>query len=254
MITVLTCRGTGERRDSPGNMLAAVTGELDRARYLIGPDVDYPASVGPANPLAGLDGCSEEQSIDDGVRALVVAIRATPNRVGLLGYSLGAEVVTRFLEAKARGEYADCDVAWAANVANPLRREGDSIDPDPVGFGINGQHGPWPECIPTWEVANPADGIASCPADSPLRTLADAVSAFSFAQLGGWTQALVDRIRANRWQPARLGWWLRPVRTWQLWSQAADLMDGYVRGGEHTLAYQRAGYCDRLAAILNTRG
>ncbi|MFJ4652710.1 PE-PPE domain-containing protein [Nocardia sp. NPDC088792] len=254
MITVLTCRGTGEQRNSPGNMLAAVTGRLDPAKYVIGPDVDYPASIGPANPQAVLGGCSEEQSISDGIHALVDAIRATPNRVGLLGYSLGAEVVTRFLEAKARGEYADCEIAWAANVANPLRREGDSIDPRPVGYGINGPHGPWPAGIPTWEAANPNDGITSCPADSPLRTLADTVSAFGFAQLGGWTLALADRLRAHRWQPARLGWWLSPVRTWELWAQAAGLMDGYLRGGQHTLVYQRDGYCDRLAAILDAHG
>ncbi|WP_225725473.1 MULTISPECIES: PE-PPE domain-containing protein [unclassified Nocardia] len=254
MITVLTCRGTGEPQGSPDNLLGAVTGKLDRAKYFIGLDVDYPASIGPANPQADFDGCSEEQSINDGVQALAAAIRAAPNRVGLLGYSLGAEVVTRFLEAKARGQYADCDIAWAANIANPLRREGDSIDPRPVGFGINGQHGPWPEDIPTWEVANPADAITSCSPDSPLRTLADTVSAFSFAQLGGWTQALSDRIRANCWQPTRPDWWVHPIRTWRLWAQAAALMDGYLHGGQHVLAYQRDGYCDRLAVILNAHG
>ncbi|MFE3754568.1 PE-PPE domain-containing protein [Nocardia tengchongensis] len=254
MITVLTCRGTGEQLGSAANMLADVTGKLDPAQYVIGPDVDYPASIGPANPGAGVAGCSEEQSITAGVQALALAIRAASNPAGLLGYSLGAEVVTRFLEAKARGEYADCEVAWAANIANPLRLEGDSIDPSPSGFGINGQHGPWPEGIPSWEVANPRDAITSCPADSPLRALADTVSAFSFAQLGGWTQALAARIRSNRWQPTRFGWWMNPVGTWQLWARAATSMDGYLRTGEHNLAYQRDGYCDRLVAILNEKG
>ncbi|WP_330184995.1 PE-PPE domain-containing protein [Nocardia sp. NBC_01503] len=251
MITVLSCRGTGERLGAPGNLLTAVTGRLDPAKYSIGPEVDYPASIGPANPQYGLDGCSEEQSIDTGVRALAAAVRATPNRAGLLGYSLGAEVVTRFLEAKARGEYADCDIAWAANIANPLRREGDSIDPNPVGFGINGQREPWPDCIPTWEVANPADCITSCPADSPLRTLADTLSAFSFAEFGGWTRAMVDRLRVNRWQPTRRDGWTRPVRTWRMWEAAAASMEGYLSGGQHNLAYQRDGYCERLADILN---
>lgn len=253
MITVLTCRGTGEPLASPDNLLTAVTSKLDPAKYEIGPDVDYPASIGPVNPQRGLNGCSELQSIDFGVLALVAEIQSTPNKVGILGYSLGAEVVTRFLEAKARGDYPDCEVAWAANIANPLRIAGDSIDPNPTGFGINGPHGPWPADIPAWEVANPADAITSCPADSPLRTLADTVSAFSFAALGGWTTNLANRLRGNRWQPDRFGWWLHPIRTWSLWSQAADLMDGYLDKGEHNKAYVNEGFCDRLATILNAR-
>ncbi|MFI9508420.1 PE-PPE domain-containing protein [Nocardia sp. NPDC052566] len=251
MITVLTCRGTGEVLGSPANMLTHVASRLDSAKYRIGPDIDYPASIGPVNPQNRWEGCSEAESVARGVQALVAAIRATPDRVGLLGYSLGAIVVTEFLEAKARGEYADCEVAWAANIANPWRRQGDSIDGDAVGFGINGEHGRWPDDIPTWEVANPADGITCCPEDSPLRGLADTLSAFSFAELGGWGVALASRIRSNRWQLSRLGWWQRPIRNWRLWSQAAVLMDGYVRGGTHNAAYRTDGYCDRLAEVVN---
>ncbi|MFX0581191.1 PE-PPE domain-containing protein [Nocardia nepalensis] len=254
MITVLTCRGTGEPLGSPHNMLASVTSKLDPAKYQIGADVDYPADVGPANAAHGLGGCSEQQSIQLGVRALAQAIRDTPNQVGVLGYSLGAEVVTRFLEAKAGGEYSDCELVWAANIANPLRREGDSLHANPVGFGINGQHGPWPDDVLTFEVANPADGITSCPADSPLRTLADSVSAFSFAELGGWTMDLADRLRRNRWQLATFDWWLHPLCTWSRWSQAAAMVDGYLFGGTHTRAYQDFGYCTRLAAVLNVHG
>ncbi|MGW0247613.1 PE-PPE domain-containing protein [Nocardia goodfellowii] len=232
-------------------MLSCVTRRLDGTKYSIGPDVDYPASIGPANPQGHYDGCSEEQSVALGVEALAAEIRATPHRVGILGYSLGAIVVTRFLEAKRRGEYPDCEVEWAANIANPLRRERDSVDRGAAGFGINGQHGPWPEDITTWEVAHHADGITCCPADSPLRTLADTMSAFSFAALGGWSSALAERIRGNRWQLDHRDWWQHPIRQWRLWSQAAALMDGYVRGGAHNAIYRTDGYCDRLAALLN---
>ncbi|MFE2956572.1 PE-PPE domain-containing protein [Nocardia tengchongensis] len=251
VITVLTCRGTGEQLGSPDNMLSAVTRQLDPAIYEIGPDIDYPAAIGPGNPQHNPFSCTEQQSISQGVAALVKAIHATPNRVGILGYSLGAEVVTRFLEAKARGEYPDCEVEWAATIANPMRREGDSIDPNPVGFGISGQHATWPDEIPTWEVAHPADGITSCPPDSPLRTLADTVSAFGFADMGGWTADLAERIRRNRWQAVQFGSWTHPLRIWELWSQAAALMQGYLTGGAHTTAYLAGGYCDRLATILN---
>jgi hypothetical protein len=67
-------------------MLSCITRRLDSSKYLIGPGVDYPASVGPANPRNLFAGRSEEQSVAMGVRALVAEIRATPNRVGILGY------------------------------------------------------------------------------------------------------------------------------------------------------------------------
>ncbi len=254
MITVLTCRGTAEPAAGPNNLLTFVTRKLDTASYRIGPDVDYPASIGPVNPHGAVGGCSEQQSIERGVDELAAAIRRIPDKVGLLGYSLGAEVVTRFLEARAAGEYDDCEIVWAANIANPLRREGDSIDRDPVGFGINGQRGDWPEDVFTWEVASPGDGITSCPAQSPLRALADGVSAFSFAELGGWSMDLAERIGRNRWQPDQLDWWRHPVRQWSTWTRAAELMRGYLVGGTHNVAYIEGGYCDRLAAILNAHG
>ncbi|MFD3511024.1 PE-PPE domain-containing protein [Nocardia sp. NPDC058666] len=232
-------------------MLAQVTRHLDQSRYEIGADVDYPASIGPMNPQKRIDGCSEDFSVAAGVDALATAVRAAKYPVGLLGYSLGAIVVSRFLEAKARGEFPECDVLWAANIANPLRRCGDSLLGDPGGFGINGEHGPWPSDVRTWEVAHAADGITCCPADSPLRALADGVSAFSFAELGGWTSGLAERFRANRWQLTLHAWSRGPLREWRQWSTAATLIDGYVRGGQHNAVYREAGYCYRLAAVIN---
>ncbi|MCM6777263.1 PE-PPE domain-containing protein [Nocardia sp. CDC159] len=254
MITVLTCRGTGEPLGASTNLLTAVTRRLDPDKYVLGPDVDYPASVGPINPRRDLGGCSERQSVEVGVVALAAAIRRAPTKVGLLGYSLGAQVLTRFLEAKARGEFPDCELVWSATIANPLRREGDSIDPSPTGFGINGQRGEWPGDIFTWEVACPLDPITSCPADSPLRNLADAVSAFGFAELGGWSLDLADRLRRNRWQPNRIEWWRHPMHAWDQWSRAAALIEGYLLAGTHTTAYIDNGYCARLAAILDAHG
>ncbi|KZM68113.1 hypothetical protein AWN90_09230 [Nocardia terpenica] len=231
-------------------MLRGVTRQLDPARYVIGPDVDYPASVGPANHTADVLGCSEDESVVAGLAALATAVRATPDLVGLLGYSLGAEVVTRFLEAKARGEYPDCTIAWAATVANPLRREGDSIDSNEFGYGINGQHSAYPADIQTWEAANPADAITSSPADSPLRQLADGVSALTFANLS-WTTDLADRFNRNRWQPGNPGWWMHPFATARTWGQAAAGIRGYLDQTAHIRTYIQDGYLDRLAARIN---
>ncbi len=174
---------------------------------------------------------------------LAAAIRATPNLVGLAGYSLGAELVSRFLEAQARGEYADCEIAWAAVIANPCRAVGESIDEGSVGSGINGAHGPWPPDLPVFTAANPLDGITSCPPGSPLRALAEGMSAFSFAALGGWSIDLAHKLidgefLADQYTPERL-------------LRAGQLMLGYTLGGTHTTEYVQGGYLQRLADHIN---
>jgi hypothetical protein len=242
MISVVTCRGTGEMAGSPDNMLAYLTSLLDPARFQAGTDVNYPAAVGPAGS-SGLLGPSEQQSIADGLPLVAAAIRATPNLVGLCGYSLGAELVSAFLEAQARGEYADCELAWAAVVANPNRAPGESIDPDPVGSGINGAHAAWPTALPVYTAANPLDGITSCPDGSPLRALAVGMSAFSFADMGGWTAALAHDLSdgqflADQYTPGQL-------------LTAGQLMIGYALGMQHTTEYITGGYLERLAARIN---
>ncbi|WP_327139350.1 PE-PPE domain-containing protein [Nocardia sp. NBC_01327] len=249
-VDVVTCRGTGEPFQGATNMLAHVTALLDTTKFRIVGDVSYPATVGAAGAAWNICGASEDESVREGIINLANLIRSTPNTVGVLGYSLGALVVSGFLEAKARGEYADCEVAWVGTVANPARAQDSSIDPQPFGFGVAGQHGPWP-AIPVWEAANPADVITSCPSDSPLRTFADGISAFSLADTGGWTTDLIDRVRTHRWQPDDLGSLLHPVATWRLWSTAAAAMEGYTVGGAHTTAYIAGGYLDRLASAIN---
>lgn len=251
MITVLTLRGTGEPIAGANNMLTNVTELLDTAKYEIGPDIPYPASIGPANPQQNPLGVSEDQSIATGVELLADAIRSCPNVVGLLGYSLGAEVVSAFLERQAAGDFADCQIAWAAMVANPRRAEGDSIDPNPIGYGIDGPHAPWPTAFPIWEAANPKDGITSCPAGSPLRALADGISAFSFAALGGWTADLATKMRSQRFQPTSWGWWAHPIATWRLYDTAATEMLGYLSGQTHIRDYIAGGFCQRLANRIN---
>lgn len=250
MITILTCRGTGEPLAGTANLLTNVTRKLAAERYAIGPDVDYPASIGPVNPSDNPLGVSEDQSIAAGITALSTAIRAQPNPVGLLGYSLGAEVVSRFLEAKARGEFADCKVVFAANVANPLRCAGDSIITGATGFGVAGQHGPWPPGTPTWEVANPADGITCCPVDSPLRPVSDTITGLTFVGQS-WTAALLQLTLKRRWQPYSPGWLLHPIRTYRLYDVAATELDGYLNGDTHYEAYIADGYCATLAKTIN---
>jgi hypothetical protein len=250
VIDVITVRGTGEVHGSATNMLSFVTRKLDRTRFCYPIELEYPASIGAFNPQGNLVGLSEESSVRIGVMNLASLIRSTPNRVGLLGYSLGSLVVMRFLEAQARGEYSDCEIAFVANIANPRRRQGNSIDGPVPGFGIAGQHDRLPH-VPLWEVANPRDGICCCPADSPLRTLADQLSAYTFAVGGGWSADLADRLIRQRWQPVGIDWLRNPVGAWQSYVNAAALMRGYLMDGQHGPVYIRDGYTDRLAALIN---
>ncbi|MFE3226510.1 hypothetical protein [Nocardia sp. NPDC059228] len=103
---------------------------------------------------------------------------------------------------------------------------------------------------PHFECVNPADVITSCLPGSPLRGLADVVSAFGLAEIGGWPSDLADRIRWHRRQPASFGDALHPVRTWDPYAAAATDTAGYPF--QHTVAYVRDGYCQRLADRINS--
>ena len=245
---IVTVRGTGEPQSGQDNMLGLVTAKLDPTRFRVLADCQYPASIGVANQTFNPTGPSEDESVKEAIASLAALIRSTPNKVGIIGYSLGAEAVSRFLEAQAGGQFADCELAFSACVANPLRRVGDSIDPNPQGFGINGQMQAEPP-NPHFECANVHDGITSCPGDSPLRGIADVVSDFGLTQIGGWSQDLVNRMLERRWQPANWGSLLHPIKTWERYQTAADLVAGYL-GGQHTTVYTQ-GMTDRLADVIN---
>lgn len=248
MIDVIACRGTGEHLNAASNMLFGVTRLLDGDRFDIVGDLDYPATVGPAGGEAF--GPSEDESVRIGVVNLVGMIRAAANPVGLLGYSLGALVVTAFREAQARGAYSDCEIAWSACVANPRRAAGDTIDLYSAGFGINGQHAPFAGAV-HFEAANPADTITSCPQESPLRTVADQMSAFSFAEVGGWTTDLAGKMMQRRFQPASWDWWRNPIQAFDIYEAAGRGILGYLSGKDHIRTYIDDGYLERLADRIN---
>lgn len=251
MIDIITIRGTGELQDDPNNMLRNVVNRLVRSRFRCIGDCPYPAAVGPAGHGLDLDGPSEATSRAYGVSALGAMVRAAPNPVGVVAYSLGALVLDDFRAVQARGAFLDCEIAFSAAVANPARRAGESIDLNPHGFGINGERDDFTPGVPHFEAANPADVITSSSAGSPLRTLADGMSAFSFAEVGGWSQDMADRLRRRRFQPVAVDWWRDPVGTWQVYDEAWRGVIGYLSGREHIAAYVEDGYCVRLADRIN---
>lgn len=248
MIDVITVRGTGEAMNGPGNMLRNVANRLDPDRFRLIGDCPFPATVGPVGGAP--DGPSVDHNIDTGVTALVAMIRASPNVVGVVGYSLGALIVTQLRELQALGVHTDCELAFTACVANPARRAGDSIDPGSHGYGITGERAEFLPNVPHFEAANPRDLITSASAGSPLRTVADGMLAFSIAELGGWSVDMATRFRSQRFQPVSVDWWRDPIGTYRAYNEAWRGVLGYL-GTEHIGEYITGGYCARLADRIN---
>lgn len=244
-ITYLTVRGTGEPVWGVNNMLNVV------ARMVNGPiehvDVDYPASIAVFNPYGKVDGPSEMESRRQGVAALAKAIRATPHLVVLSGYSLGALVVSDFLTAQVRGMYSDCEIAGVVNIANPSRKAGQSYGLPSFGWGLDGQHGRWPD-VPVYEIANPVDGITSAPANSPWRPLADSIRTFSVTQRGAveWFNSMMARLDGQERRQAQAQWW--DASFWQAYAEAPAWLRGYLFDGQHTTAYRQPRWIDSRGA------
>ncbi|MCM6775563.1 hypothetical protein NDR87_15195 [Nocardia sp. CDC159] len=203
MIDVITFRGTNEWRSADGipvGMLAAVIGQLDPERFR-GFEPNWRASIGPDPELWGP---ALDASVAEGIEAGVRVIQNSPNVCGLLSYSLGGICASRILEGVRAGRYTNVDgspleIAFAVNIANPLRRSGDSVEDlcPPCTFGLYGQRGDWPTDVATREYADPADLITAAPGDSPLRIIDVGLSPFSFvegARFGDVTYQIFDEL------------------------------------------------------------
>lgn len=237
---VFTLRGTAEPYDDPTNMLVDITRRLNPDLFNEPVDVDYPASIGPANPQNNPRGVPLLVSVLDGKVNLAAHIRDTSNpNVIVIGYSLGAMVVSAFLEDMAAGAHylQGLQVSRVVLMSNPRRA------PETPGgtYGIAGVHDDYPDGLPVVEVWNPADGITACPDGSPLRLVADGIANMSLAVGGGW------RTIAG----ASMPWWRRITPDGRLWWNAIALARGYVFDGQHTVRYITQGFTARAADELN---
>ena len=234
MITWLTICGTGERPGDPSNMLNVAASALPQADHH---DIVYPASIACFNPTGNISGPSEAESRTQGVAALAAAIRATPYNTVISGYSLGALVVSDFLDAKAKGQYADCEVAAVVNIANPARAAGQSYGLPSVGFGLDGQHDPWPAGIDVYEIANMSDAITSAPWDSPWRQTADDIRRFNIALqgVGAYFADKIAYLDGQKVAQAQANW--LSLEFWQAYAAASSQLAGYLFEGAHTVKY-----------------
>ncbi|WP_225727503.1 MULTISPECIES: hypothetical protein [unclassified Nocardia] len=239
MIDIITLRGTGEPRNPNGTP----TGMLQDVAKLLDPDSfhcfepDWPASIGATPDLWGP---SLDTSVRLGIAAAVDAIRDSPNVCGLLSYSLGGLCVSGILAGVAAGVYTNSDgspleIAFAVNIANPLRRAGQSVENlcPPNTYGLHGQRGIWPPTVDVREYANPGDIITASPADSPLRLIDVGISPFSFlegARIGNLTPLIFHEL---------LEWLLRdPISNLDRYADAMRGLLGYLTpwpDGQHVL-------------------
>ncbi|AFA72330.1 hypothetical protein GPOL_c12750 [Gordonia polyisoprenivorans VH2] len=159
------------------------------------------------------------------------------------GYSLGALVVGDFLAAQARGQCRDCEVLAVVNIANPARRAGQSYGLPSHGFGIDGQHAPWPTGVDVFEIANLVDGITSLPASSPWRQVADQIRTFSLGNPQVWFEHMVAQLDGMEVTQASANWW--DPSFWQGYAEAPAWLRGYLFDGQHQAAYLQPRWYDQ---------
>lgn len=237
-IDFLWLPGTGFSA-GPDGISSAFGAALDRSRFEFIP-LRYPADFGVRMPY--------ETSVIAGRQVLVNAIRATPNRVIIGGYSQGAAVAGSLAAAIGRGEYPDLEVEACALIADPGRPPGAGCPglPTASGYGISGSMPV--RGLPTYWAAAEGDPITALPAGNPLRSVADLTTWMSLGSPGDaqrWGADLLDRTRAGRWQR----WW--SIENRRSWGGAVAYARGYLVDGKHTLSYLNEGLAVGLAHAIN---
>ncbi|MDF3309786.1 hypothetical protein P3H15_32730 [Rhodococcus sp. T2V] len=227
MITVLRCRGIGEPMGDE-SMLANVTKHLDPARFRVR-EVPWSAQYGPVPaPL----GSAFDTSLREGRKILLDMIAADPYPVILKGYSGGAALVGNVAAEIARGEHPSLDVRGVGLISDPLSPRVVNRE----GWGIAGSR--WiGGSFPVWHMSDPADVIACCPVDSPLRTIADQTAAMSLADPRAWGADLIGRLRAGRWQATIRDWRNIPA-VLRTYGQAINDAEGYLTGDHTSYAHR----------------
>lgn len=131
--------------------------------------LSYPGSIGPVNltpdPMDFQESATQSRHL--GVKALDDLGASIPDgsAVIIIGYSLGAWVVSDWLEMQFRRGAVFHSTIKAITVGSPRRKT------EFYGGGIAGDHGQYPTSITHVEVSNYNDVVSNTPRTSALRML-----------------------------------------------------------------------------------
>ncbi|QGF20333.1 lysin B [Gordonia phage Sixama] len=195
---VIFVAGAGERLDS--SMMAyrlcrRFLKTTDKVTFL-----QYNNSIGPVNRTpnpADFTGSLTASRISGRV-ALVNYIRQTSFVPIIVGYSLGAYVVSDFLEFMAKGQYPGLQVGKVLTIGNPRAAKRKSTNV----VGIAGAHGKWPSNVQTYELSNYMDLISSVTDGSMLMSLPGIVDVMTgrifddVDDFAAWWNEITKNVRA----------------------------------------------------------
>lgn len=163
--------GTGEKQGPDSfaeRLLRPYIRSTDKISHLRYRNQIGPVGGDPRTEIQTWFRYSSLQARNDGVTSLVHKLIAADNDdVVVIGYSLGAWVVSEFLEAKARGQYPNAKLRAAITIGSPRRH----ADKGYTGQGIAGPHGAYPLNVAHVEIGNYNDIVSNTPAQSVLSTL-----------------------------------------------------------------------------------
>ncbi|WP_123925670.1 hypothetical protein [Gordonia oryzae] len=219
---VIRCRGIGEDPTGHDTMLEGVTDLIPGIETV---ELPWSAQYGPVG-RAGLTGDDYLHALQQGVALALAELDRGP--AALFGYSGGAQLAHM---TAAHGHHNLQGVGFIADPAMPK-----GIGPN---YGVTGAD-PEPISVPKHWVWNPLDIICQCPADSPIRDVADFSESFSAQNFPGWTWDMLDDLRFGRWQVLGKYLFISPVDQWRRWGAAIAGATGYLNGTEHVAAYHGA--------------
>lgn len=195
-------------------------------------DLKYPASIGPVNSTPNqFDwGPGLNQSVSAGVLELQRVIEEMDDVPVIVGYSLGALVITRYLEHRYHNGLFDQEIKKVILLANPAaqkKRSGSDVRAGICGPGM------YSGKVPIIEISNWNDMICSTPTNSVLTKLPNLIS-----------MVTGDHVNANDL------FWELVKNPGRMTMQDYYLIQGYLSRVEHERVYLTKAWRDRFVAAV----
>lgn len=196
--------------------------------------IRYPGSIGPINrtpnPLDWKEGLKESRDV--GKARLAAAIRETKSIPIVIGYSLGAYVISDFLEEKCSGKHQDLEIAQTITIGNPRHFTG----------GIAGSHRLFPKNHSHFEIAAIDDVMCRCDKNSALKKIpyfVEAVTGLGYSDTTSFMSMILTGLSTSYWR---------------LSSRDIELCWKYLNRTGHERDYFKTQYLKQLKDAIDFRG